>query len=618
MKKVLTDSSEHITSVWCGSKEEAQQHRKKSSLYLNSLPPDQNVFLKAENISRKLAQNIPSIAYDLLEVASYIYSTDQSKSRGGKTFPNDGQNWYRQYELNIPVRNPDLWNQRSVKDSLTKLMRFISDDNYKFTFRRLGYDIPKDAYFDFTDQGTWFNPDSILLFSGGLDSLAGAIEELSDPQRKILLVSHRPVAKIDKIQKGLVDKLIDKFDAESRILHVPVWVNKVSKITKDNTQRSRSFLYSSIACAISMMVNRREIKFYENGIISCNLPISEQLVNARASRSTHPISLKLMSEFFSSLMKEEFKVSNPYFQKTKSDVVELYKTHRATDLIKESRSCTHTRSTTILHTHCGVCSQCVERRLAVLWNGLEGVEPEEMYEIRLFQDSLNKPEDKQMVENYIQHARILEELAIESFFEKFPDCLNTMNALPGTKFEAGQALYDLHHKHGQQVGKVLEEQIALNSGTLRKGAVKLDSLLGILLGKSLSRQKFNLPPDRFPLPKGADWPEIIVSILSKDSLSVQANGITKRYSAFRIGFTDQRKEDMLNKQWDLLYQFAENHGQISVDTTEYKKGLQKHVQALNKTLKAFCGLSTNPINPYTRKDGWTTKFQIVDKTYGRN
>ncbi len=613
-----TDSSVNITSVWCGPNDEAHHSKKTAPLYLNSIPPEENVFLKAENISNKLAQNIPPIAYDLLEIASYIYSVDQSKPRGGITFPKDGENWYRQFKLNIPVRCLDTWNKPSVKEKLVKLLRSLSDDNYQFTFRHLEHDLPKDAYFDFDEGESWFKPDSVLLFSGGLDSLAGAIEEISDPKKKVLLVSHRPVPKIDRTQKILVNALKHKFDAGNRILHVPVWINKEKGISKDASQRSRSFLYASIACAISLIVDTRAIKFYENGIVSCNLPVLDQVVSARASRSTHPISLKLMSEFFSSLIDDDFKVMNPFFEKTKSDIVSIFKKHTVTEFIKTARSCTRTRSSTKLHTHCGVCSQCIERRLAVLWNGLEEDEPEEMYRIQLFHDSLQNKSDRMMVENYIRHARILERLDITEFMGKFPDCFNTINAIPGSPSKSSQILYDLHHRHGCQAGKVIADQIAMNSDKIRTGDIRPDSLLGLIVGSSLSRTKQHLPPDRFPSPDGTDWPEIVISILSKDSLAIHTNGMTKRYSAFNIGFTDHRKKDMLNKQWDLLYQFAENHGQISVDSTEYKKGLQKHVQALNKTLKAFCGLSTNPINAYTKKDGWTIKFQIVDKTYGRN
>ena len=63
-------------------------------------------------------------------------------------------------------------------------------------------------YFDFEEGKSWFEPDSVLLFSGGLDSLTGVVEELQDPSRKLLLVSHRPVSKIDKPQRDRHGRLL--------------------------------------------------------------------------------------------------------------------------------------------------------------------------------------------------------------------------------------------------------------------------------------------------------------------------------------------------------------------------------------------------------------------------
>lgn len=613
-----TESSENIVSVWCGPKDKAYTPEIQASLYLNSIPSNNNVYLKAANISDKFAQNIPSIANDLLEVASYIYSVDQSKTRGGKTFPQDGRNWYRQFDLNIPVRCLAKWNRPGVKEKLKRLLRSLSDDDYQFTFRQLEGEPPKDAYFDFDAGEPWFKPDSVLLFSGGLDSLAGAIKELSDPQKKVLLVSHRPVPKIDSTQKRLCEMLKKKFNAQNRILHVPVWINKDKGITKDANQRSRSFLYASIACAISMIVDTRAIKFYENGIVSCNLSILDQVVSARASRSTHPKSLKHMSEFFTALIEDDFQVTNPFFDMTKSDVVRLFKDSDTLEFIRESRSCTRTRSTTKLHTHCGVCSQCIERRLAIHHNQLEDQDPEEMYKVQLFEDSLEDRADRLMVESYIQHAGLLEQLSIDSFLTKFPDCFETINAMPGPVEESAQRLYDLHHRHGNQVGTVVLEQIKSNADKLRNGEIKPDSLLGMIVGKSLSRKRHPLPPDRFPLPEGTDWPQIMISTVTNSSIVVRANGVTKRYTAFDIGFTDNRKKDLLNSQWDLLVQFAENSGQIQAATSGFKRGLQKHVQALNRTLRTFFDLPSNPINRYSPQEGWTTKFQIVDNIGGKS
>src|SRR3990172_9948454 len=107
--------------IWCGSdnppKGADKQFRR--VVRLDTFPKSGNVFLRFENISKKLAQNIPSIAMDFLEIGSYVYCADQSVTRGGRIWPKDGKTWIRDFAFNIPVRNPDIWNSPKVKDNLT-------------------------------------------------------------------------------------------------------------------------------------------------------------------------------------------------------------------------------------------------------------------------------------------------------------------------------------------------------------------------------------------------------------------------------------------------------------------------------------------------------------------
>lgn len=607
-----------LVRIWCGPDDPPRGQKSQYARKLNSIPPNVNVYLKAWNISERLVQNLSAVSLDLLEIAAYVYSADQSMPRGGSTFPKNGQNWYRQFELSIPVRAPEIWIREKVAEKLTELLSFMSDDNYRFVFRRLVGDFPRDSYFEFDKGKPWFEPDSILLFSGGLDSLTGVVEELQDTNRRVLLVSHRSVSKIDKPQRDLVAILKSKYDAPGRLLHIPVWVNKEKGITRDANQRSRSFLYASIAVVIASMTDSREIKFYENGIVSCNLPISNQVVGARASRSTHPKTLSLMSELYSAIFENEFKVINPFFGKTKSDVLRTLKVHNGQELIPISRSCTRTMRSTRLHTHCGTCSQCIERRLAILQNGLDDFDPEEMYQTRLFLDSLGKKDERMMVENYMGHARLLEEIGIDDFFERFPDGFSMARGIDLPIAKAGQLLYDLHNRHGRQTAEVVNSQISKHSDDIRKGRISPHSLLGMIVGKSDSRNSTKGSSKFFPTPTGTQWTDIQIDMVSRDSLVVRVGSITKRFHGFDIGFRDNRQVDMLNKQWDLLETFAMNRGTLDWEAKGFKRPTQKRIEELNKLLRYFFGLPDNPIAPYKKRVGWVARFQICDKTSGKS
>ena len=157
-----------------------------------------------------------------------------------------------------------MWTRPDVSGKLSELLGFLAEDKYSFEFRSLTGDRERETYLEIDEGRPWFEPDSVILFSGGLDSLTGVVRELKETDRKLLLVSHRPVSTIDKPQRDLVFALKDRFDAHQRLLHIPVWVNKEKGITKDANQRSRSFLYASLATVIATMTGTHEIKFYED------------------------------------------------------------------------------------------------------------------------------------------------------------------------------------------------------------------------------------------------------------------------------------------------------------------------------------------------------------------
>ena len=143
-----------------------------------------------------------------------------------------------------------------------------------------------------------------------------------------------------------------------------MWANKDKALGKEYTQRTRSFLYASLAFAVARAYGLERLRFYENGVVSLNLPISEQVIGARATRTTHPQVLNGFAKLFGQIIGSQFAVENPFLWLTKGEVVDVIGDAGCADLIKHSASCTHTLDQTRLHTHCGRCSQCISRRFA--------------------------------------------------------------------------------------------------------------------------------------------------------------------------------------------------------------------------------------------------------------
>lgn len=258
--------------VLCGG---AKRAGGDSTLRLALSGRSQNITLKLEDISKRLVSNVPGLLIDLVEIAAYAYCADQATSRGGAAQVGMGADWRRSFRFVIPVRNPNHWNRTKVLEPLCATLSFLSEDEYAFEFEKAINPAPLDKYLELTgDDGAAFKADEVVLFSGGLDSLSGAVEELSTNAKHVALVSHRSSPKIFDHQKQLVAELKQRFPKQ--VMHIPVLVTRQEPLrVQEHTQRSRSFLYTALACVVAQLFGNKRIRFFENGVVSINLPISE-------------------------------------------------------------------------------------------------------------------------------------------------------------------------------------------------------------------------------------------------------------------------------------------------------------------------------------------------------
>src|SRR5262249_26633941 len=142
------------------------------------------------------------------------------------------------------------------------------------------------------------------------------------------------------------------------------------------------------------------IRFFENGVVSINLPISEQVVGARATRTTHPLVLERFRKFFSAAIHKSISIENPFIWNTKADVIRAIVARGCGPLIEHTVSCTRRYDITRLHTHCGCCSQCLDRRLGMLAAGAAEHDPVEMYKVELPIGKRDRSNDRTMAESY--------------------------------------------------------------------------------------------------------------------------------------------------------------------------------------------------------------------------
>jgi hypothetical protein len=265
-------------------------------LRLDLSGPNQNVTVRVHDITKRMVTNIPDLLVDLLEVAAYVYSADWATRRGGR-------------------------------------------------FERYSGATHIQQYLEFSEQElSGFKPDEVILFSGGLDSMAGVTEEIFGSGKSAVLVSHHSSTKIFSRQRDLAEELRGR--ASGKLFHVPVKVDKKGKLNHEFTLRSRSFLFASLAAVVGRMFEKPHVRFFENGVVSLNFPILAQIVGARATRTTHPKVLAGFRKIFSAIFGEDVIVENPFAWKTKAEAIRIIENHGCGDLIRSTISCTRVRSIT--------------------------------------------------------------------------------------------------------------------------------------------------------------------------------------------------------------------------------------------------------------------------------
>jgi len=440
-----------------------------------------NVTLEIHHLPQQLQRSIPFAFRDLLDIATYVYTADQATTRGGDGVDVFGANWRRHFEFHIPVRMPDFWSSNEVKTTLRNTLEFLSDDNFDFTFYPAREDQLCPDYFQrslFDESAT--EPEGVALFSGGLDSLAGAVEEAVEHKRRLMLVNHRPTPKLNTIHRTL-EALLAKKAREFRPQHLHVVINKSKKLNREYTQRTRSFLYVSLGATVAKMMGHHSVRFFENGVVSMNLPVCAQVVGSGATRTTHPRTLKGFQELLTRVAGETFTVENPFIWDTKGQVVGKILKAECGELIGHSISCAHTWLFTREHPHCGTCSQCIDRRFGIIAAGAEGFDAAERYANDIFTGSRSKEEDRMMVATYVERANQVKKLGgVGDLMTRFPESVRLLGDLREKPIAAAEKVLTLYKRHATEVSKVVDRMLERNVAAIRERTLPKDCLLRIV------------------------------------------------------------------------------------------------------------------------------------------
>lgn len=327
------------------------------------------------------ARDKESIAFDFLLFSVLIYNVDRFVNRN--IFSMEG--WTREIEIsNMPVLHLNEFQQ--MKSQIDKAISFLTGDHWNISFVQLDGIL----YQPREDIRNWGNInvfDKVSLFSGGLDSLIGAIDELEkiSNNKKLLLISHKDLGKEgtdqnsilsiferQNLYQGKYDQIQTSVGIGKRILH--------GRIAKEATFRSRSLLFIGMGIYAAYNIGENiPLIIPENGTIALNIPLMPSRRSACSTRTTHPTFMSRIQNILTGIGITNI-LHNPYELKTKGEMVVK---SRNQDILKQlansSCSCAKRSHTYYWDTrgsnikHCGMCLPCIYRRVSLYMKGLDDV-----------------------------------------------------------------------------------------------------------------------------------------------------------------------------------------------------------------------------------------------------
>jgi 7-cyano-7-deazaguanine synthase in queuosine biosynthesis len=365
----------------------------------------------------KFTRKQTDVSFDVFLIGCCVYGIDILLPRD--KFADNG--WNREIEVDFPVENPNILKQG--KDILQDTLSFLTGDNWQITFTQRDvfplYRLSKRGKID--KETFQKSHKKVSLFSGGLDSLIGVIDQLSNSNDRIVLVSHYDGtsfrgAKTD--QNKIMNKLQKKYP-NCHLIQTRVDLSRLdingNKVHKETTLRGRSFLFLCKAIFIAHSIDdSTDVLIPENGTISLNYPLTPSRISSCSTRTSHPYYLSKMEEFIKSIGLTH-SIKNNYEVKTKGEMIEECKDR---DLILKtySLSCScgkrgtrkDIRDNVTGTNHCGICMPCIYRRVALHKLGIDEVVGTDIFKPQKRQ--LEKLPDIPAFLDYMKQSLTIEEI----------------------------------------------------------------------------------------------------------------------------------------------------------------------------------------------------------------
>lgn len=275
-------------------------------------------------------------AWDFLSIALAVFAADRFVLRADSE---DG--WTRVISLDISVHDPDVW--RPQADRLAAALRFLTGDIWFITFSGGGEEPPNF-------QPKLSDRDSVCLFSGGLDSLLGALKLLKDGKNPLLVSQGSPKEIAPQSYLAQMIGLKDhRFEGK---------VNEKWRRPYEGSTRGRSIIFFAYGVLASSAMNLTEVIVPENGLIAINPPLTPRRLGSLSTRTAHPYFLAELGAILQNVGLN-VKLTNIFEGKSKGQMLAECQHPKTASLASNSYSCGKGKRQ---NGQCGRCIPCIIRR----------------------------------------------------------------------------------------------------------------------------------------------------------------------------------------------------------------------------------------------------------------
>lgn len=311
---------------------------------------------------------------DLVRVAVAVLNVDRRSLRQPPGVRDEEREAIRQRSLalRIPVENPERWSRAAP--ILADVLRFMTDDHWSFEFARSNYTPQQQLplFSEPIEDGA-----ELLLFSGGLDSVAGLwARHRMSPRQFIALTVYG-----DHVKLASRTAAIETLRQLGAMVDLVRFVHHLRKQTRpesnnqepahqrrpkeEYSQRTRGFTFFSIGAAMASNLRLESVHTYEAGIGALNVPANDAQIGAQNTRAMHPWTLHLLEQLLQEVLDRPPRLDGPFLFHTKGEVCRLA-APELSHLAGIAMSCDegegHKRNRM---DHCGVCTSCLLRRAAL-------------------------------------------------------------------------------------------------------------------------------------------------------------------------------------------------------------------------------------------------------------